>query len=230
MPRWYWRWRSPASVRPAPRMPPRNRWPPSTCFRKAGSVRHGDRTRRLGCRKQGQPGLSVRDHRQGRRTGSGVRWRRPGFAARRPGCSARRSAIIRLRRRRSRAARNPGPGSHDARGSLRGRFRPVDRRRARVVGGLRFLGLHASHGDRRAGRATRRTPRLAFAGRQPHHPWLHQRLARVLPAGRQSHVRTRRVFYILPDKASIAETFPEFAQSRAAAQRKGGKRAQRDRH
>ena len=38
------------------------------------------------------------------------------------------------------------------------------------------------------------------------------------------------VFYILPDKASIAETFPEFAQSRAAAQRKGGKRAQRDRH
>ena len=26
------------------------------------------------------------------------------------------------------------------------------------------------------------------------------------------------VFYILPDKASLAETFPEFAQSRATAQ------------
>ena len=39
------------------------------------------------------------------------------------------------------------------------------------------------------------------------------------------------VFYILPDKASLAETFPEFAQSRAAtAQRKDGKRAQRTRH
>jgi len=38
------------------------------------------------------------------------------------------------------------------------------------------------------------------------------------------------VFYILPDKASLAETFPEFAQSRETAQRKGGKRAQRARH
>nr|WP_298125217.1 L,D-transpeptidase [uncultured Pseudoxanthomonas sp.] len=33
------------------------------------------------------------------------------------------------------------------------------------------------------------------------------------------------VFYILPDKDSIEETFPEFAQSRAAAQRSDGKRA-----
>ena len=33
------------------------------------------------------------------------------------------------------------------------------------------------------------------------------------------------VFYILPDEAQIAETFPEFAQSRATAQRKEGKRA-----
>lgn len=33
------------------------------------------------------------------------------------------------------------------------------------------------------------------------------------------------VFYILPDAASLAETFPEFAQSRATAHRKGGKRA-----
>ncbi len=33
------------------------------------------------------------------------------------------------------------------------------------------------------------------------------------------------LFYILPDKASLAETFPEFAQSRATAQRKGGRRA-----
>lgn len=33
------------------------------------------------------------------------------------------------------------------------------------------------------------------------------------------------VFYILPDAAPIAETFPEFAQSRAATQRKGGRRA-----
>lgn len=32
------------------------------------------------------------------------------------------------------------------------------------------------------------------------------------------------VFYILPDEAQIAETFPEFAQSRAATQRNGGKR------
>lgn len=32
------------------------------------------------------------------------------------------------------------------------------------------------------------------------------------------------VFYILPDTASLAETFPEFAESRATAQRSGGKR------
>jgi hypothetical protein len=37
------------------------------------------------------------------------------------------------------------------------------------------------------------------------------------------------VFYTLPEKASLAETFPEFAQSRDTAQRKGGKRAQRAR-
>ena len=34
------------------------------------------------------------------------------------------------------------------------------------------------------------------------------------------------VFYILPDKASLAETFPEFAQSHATVERKDGKRAQ----
>ena len=33
------------------------------------------------------------------------------------------------------------------------------------------------------------------------------------------------VFYILPETASLAETFPEFVKSRATAQRKGGKRA-----
>lgn len=33
------------------------------------------------------------------------------------------------------------------------------------------------------------------------------------------------VFYILPDKASLAETFPEFAQSRATAHRNDKKRA-----
>lgn len=33
------------------------------------------------------------------------------------------------------------------------------------------------------------------------------------------------VFYILPDEASLAETFPEFAQSRATAQRNDRKRA-----
>lgn len=33
------------------------------------------------------------------------------------------------------------------------------------------------------------------------------------------------VFYILPDKASLAETFPAFAQSRATAQQDDGKRA-----
>ena len=33
------------------------------------------------------------------------------------------------------------------------------------------------------------------------------------------------VFYILPDKASLAETFPEFAQSRATARHDDGKRA-----
>ncbi|MFT4257669.1 MAG: L,D-transpeptidase [Pseudoxanthomonas sp.] len=37
------------------------------------------------------------------------------------------------------------------------------------------------------------------------------------------------VFYILPDTAPLAETFPEFAQSRAAAQHDDGKRARRDR-
>lgn len=37
------------------------------------------------------------------------------------------------------------------------------------------------------------------------------------------------VFYILPDADPIAETFPEFAQSRATSQRKSGKRARRDR-
>ncbi|WP_449467705.1 hypothetical protein [Stenotrophomonas humi] len=35
------------------------------------------------------------------------------------------------------------------------------------------------------------------------------------------------VFYILPDAASIEETFPEFAQSREAAQHSNGKRAAR---
>lgn len=35
------------------------------------------------------------------------------------------------------------------------------------------------------------------------------------------------VFYILPDKDSLAETFPEFVESRATAQRGGGKRARR---
>lgn len=33
------------------------------------------------------------------------------------------------------------------------------------------------------------------------------------------------VFYILPDEASLAETFPEFAQSRGTAQRNDGRRA-----
>lgn len=33
------------------------------------------------------------------------------------------------------------------------------------------------------------------------------------------------VFYVLPDRASIAETFPEFAQSRETSQRDDGKRA-----
>ena len=33
------------------------------------------------------------------------------------------------------------------------------------------------------------------------------------------------VFYILPDTASLAETFPEFARSRATAQRSEGRRA-----
>ena len=37
------------------------------------------------------------------------------------------------------------------------------------------------------------------------------------------------VFYILPDAASIAETFPEFAKSRATTKRNGGRRAQRAR-
>lgn len=34
------------------------------------------------------------------------------------------------------------------------------------------------------------------------------------------------VFYILPDKASLAETFPDFVQSRASARHDDGKRAQ----
>ena len=33
------------------------------------------------------------------------------------------------------------------------------------------------------------------------------------------------VFYVLPDADPLAETFPEFSQSRATAERKGGKRA-----
>ena len=37
------------------------------------------------------------------------------------------------------------------------------------------------------------------------------------------------VFYILPDADPIAETFPEFAQSRATLKRNGGKRARRAR-
>ena len=37
------------------------------------------------------------------------------------------------------------------------------------------------------------------------------------------------VFYVLPDEASLAETFPEFAQSRAAAQGDEGKRGRRSR-
>jgi len=38
------------------------------------------------------------------------------------------------------------------------------------------------------------------------------------------------LFYILPDKASLAETFPEFVQSRATAQHDDGSRAQPARH
>ncbi|MFT3896706.1 MAG: hypothetical protein QM719_03280 [Thermomonas sp.] len=38
------------------------------------------------------------------------------------------------------------------------------------------------------------------------------------------------VFYILPDKASLAETFPEFAKSRATAHRDDGKHAGSARH
>ncbi|KGM55748.1 hypothetical protein N800_11535 [Lysobacter daejeonensis GH1-9] len=37
------------------------------------------------------------------------------------------------------------------------------------------------------------------------------------------------VFYVLPDEASIAETFPEFAQSRTTTKRKGWRRAGRAR-
>ena len=33
------------------------------------------------------------------------------------------------------------------------------------------------------------------------------------------------VFYILPDTASLEETFPDFVQSRATSKRSGGKRA-----
>jgi hypothetical protein len=38
------------------------------------------------------------------------------------------------------------------------------------------------------------------------------------------------VFYVLPDNASMAETFPEFAQSRATAQHEDGKRERSGRH
>ncbi len=38
------------------------------------------------------------------------------------------------------------------------------------------------------------------------------------------------VFYILPDKASLAETFPEFARSRSTAQGNSGKSVRRARH
>ncbi len=38
------------------------------------------------------------------------------------------------------------------------------------------------------------------------------------------------VFYILPDTASLAETFPEFAQSRGTVQREDGRRAPPARH
>ena len=38
------------------------------------------------------------------------------------------------------------------------------------------------------------------------------------------------VFYILPDKASLAETFPEFVQSRTTAQRNDGSHAESARH
>ena len=38
------------------------------------------------------------------------------------------------------------------------------------------------------------------------------------------------VFYILPDEASLAETFPEFAQSRATAQRADEAHASADRN
>lgn len=38
------------------------------------------------------------------------------------------------------------------------------------------------------------------------------------------------VFYVLPDKASLAETFPEFAQSRTTSERNDRKRAKADRH
>ena len=41
----------------------------------------------------------------------------------------------------------------------------------------------------------------------------------------QSTFERGGIFYILPDTASLAETFPDFAQSRSTAQRKGGKRA-----
>lgn len=38
------------------------------------------------------------------------------------------------------------------------------------------------------------------------------------------------VFYVLPDKASLADTFPEFVQSRSAAQHAGGHRTRSARH
>ncbi|WP_349257274.1 hypothetical protein [Vitreimonas sp.] len=37
------------------------------------------------------------------------------------------------------------------------------------------------------------------------------------------------VFYVLPDRAPLAETFPDFAQSRESAQRNEGRRARADR-
>jgi hypothetical protein len=38
------------------------------------------------------------------------------------------------------------------------------------------------------------------------------------------------VFYIMPERAALAETFPEFAQTREAAQRNDGRRARPARH
>src|SRR3546814_1003782 len=55
-----------------------------------------------------------------------------------------------------------------------------------------YTTLFRSDRDGRPGRTTRRTPDIPIAGRQPHHPRLHQRLARVLRTGRQSDVRAGR--------------------------------------